>query len=307
MLLKSNNRINPTKSPAVEEIGVLLELTNPRSRLSRAWSRRLLFGCLGELLWYLKGSDQLDVIQYYLSRYQEFTEPDGTIFGAYGPRLFNMRGDGIDQFHNVIKRLQNNSDTRRAVIQLFDAADILEHHEDVPCTCTFQFLLRDKQLHMVTFMRSNDAYMGLPHDVFAFTMIQEIVARSLGVQLGVYKHMVGSLHLYDHDRKAATQYCSEGFQPTTSMPEMPYGDPSTAIKQLIAIEETIRLSKDTAPTDFGMDPYWEDICRLLLFWAAFKRDDATAMKAISKRMSSDIFDPYLEKKTTAQRVEISVS
>ena len=280
---------------------MLLELTNPRSRLSRAWSRRLLFGCLGELLWYLKGSNQLDEIKYYLSRYQKFAEADGTIFGAYGPRLFNMRGDRINQFHNIVKRLRNNSDTRRAVIQLFDAADILKDHKDVPCTCTFQFLLRGKQLHMVTFMRSNDAFMGLPHDVFAFTMIQEIVAKSVGAELGTYKHMVGSLHLYDDDRDMAENYCKESFHPTTVMPEMPDGDPMPAINQLLTNEETIRLSEKITPAKFGMEPYWEDICQLLVFWAAVKHKDRATMEATANAMHSDIFDIYIKKRLSTHK------
>ncbi len=208
MLLKSTNRIQPTKPPAVEEAGILLELTNPRARLSRAWSRLLLFGCLGELMWYLSASNELDFIEYYLSDYHKYAEPDRTIFGAYGPRLFDMHGKGINQIENVISRLKKNQYSRKAVIQLFDASDILEHHEDVPCTCTFQFLLRRNRLHMITNMRSNDAYMGLPHDIFTFTMIQEIIANSLGVELGTYKHMVGN-----HDRlsNSRASYLLTGF------------------------------------------------------------------------------------------------
>ena len=295
-LLQSKNQINPTRASAVEEIGVQIELTNPRSRLSRAWTRRLLFGCLGELLWYLKGSNELEFIQYYLSRYKRFAEADGTIFGAYGPRLLNMRAEGINQLDNVVERLRDNTDTRRAVIQLFDAADILEHHKDIPCTCNFQFLLRGDQLHMVTFMRSNDAYMGLPHDIFAFTMIQEIVAKSIGAELGTYKHMVGSLHLYDDNRDVAEIYCKESFHPTTVMPEMPDGDPMPAINQLLTNEETIRLSEEVTPTKFGMEPYWEDICQLLVFWAAVKHEDLATMEAIPEAMHSDIFDIYMEKR-----------
>ena len=38
---------------------------------------------------------------------------------------------------------------------------------------------------LVVHMRSNDVFMGFPHDVFAFTMIQEILANDLGVKLGI--------------------------------------------------------------------------------------------------------------------------
>ncbi len=63
---------------------------------------------------------------------------------------------------------------------------------------------RGSNLHMSVTMRSNDAYMGLPHDVFCFTMLQEMVAKTLGLELGEYYHYVGSMHLYMSDIEAAT-------------------------------------------------------------------------------------------------------
>jgi len=39
-----------------------------------------------------------------------------------------------------------------------------------------QFMVRRRRLHLLTNMRSNDAFIGLPHDIFAFTMLQEIMA-----------------------------------------------------------------------------------------------------------------------------------
>jgi thymidylate synthase len=47
-----------------------------------------------------------------------------------------------------------------------------------------QFIVRREELHLFVCMRSNDAFMGLPHDVFAFTMLQELVARLIGCELG---------------------------------------------------------------------------------------------------------------------------
>ena len=93
----------------------------------------------------------------------------------------------------MLSLLRDKSTSRRAVIQVFDAVDLTKPHKDIPCTCTLQLLLRDRRLHMLASMRSNDVFKGLPHDVFAFTMLQEIMARSLGVEIGTYKHAVGSL------------------------------------------------------------------------------------------------------------------
>ena len=194
-LLLRGESITPSKGNCRELRGVLLELTNPRARLSRSESRGNAFSSLGELCWYLSGSSDIKFIEYYIPSYRKFAE-NGILHGAYGPRLLKMRGV-INQINNVISILKRKRSSRRAIMQLFNAEDVIEEHKDIPCTCTFQFLIRSDHLEMITNMRSNDAYVGLPHDVFCFTMIQEIVARHLDVEPGVYRHIVGSLHLYD--------------------------------------------------------------------------------------------------------------
>src|SRR5687768_603591 len=68
--------ITPSKGPARELIGVLIEITNPRARLSRTETRGRLFSCLGELCWYLAKADRADFISYYIPRYSEFAEGD---------------------------------------------------------------------------------------------------------------------------------------------------------------------------------------------------------------------------------------
>lgn len=158
-----------------EIIGAQLEVDNPRARLSLTETRGRLFSCLGELCWYLSGSEDPTFIRYYVSTYP--LEADGTIFGGYGPRLFQR--DSTSQVRRVIDLLTRKRSSRRAVLQVFDRRDLETDHEEIPCTCTLQFLVRDDRLHMLTNMRSHDAYTGMPHDFFCFTMIQEIVARSL--------------------------------------------------------------------------------------------------------------------------------
>ena len=64
-------------------------------------------------------------------------------------------------------------------------------------------------------MRSNDVFRGLPHDLFCFTMLQELIARSVGVELGSYHHMVGSLHMYEEDAKQLEEFIAEGWQATS--------------------------------------------------------------------------------------------
>jgi thymidylate synthase len=298
-LLKTDGRAKPTRGKTLELTGVLLTLSNPRARLSQTELRGKLFSCLGELLWYLAQSNELRFIKYYVSRYEQESEDGRTIHGAYGPRLFGTNGYH-NQIGNVVARLKENEDTRRAVIQLFDAADLAGGHKEIPCTCTLQFILRNHRLHMLTSMRSNDAFLGLPHDVFAFTMLQEILARTLGKEVGVYNHVVGSLHLYETDVKGARKYLAEGWQPTMSMPAMPLGDPWHSIDKLLAAERRIRHGHEVAVADLALDPYWADIVRLLQIFRYSRDGTRRRIAAVKRRMSTPIYNSYIEKRQVAR-------
>lgn len=306
-ILARGAAIKPSKGPAREISGTLLKLSAPRVRLSRSESRSLLFSCLGELLWILAGSNRLDFIRHYISGYDEFSDDKKTIYGAYGPRLFGESPN--NQVPRVIRLLKDKRDSRQAVLQLFDRSDTLEPHLDIPCTCTLQFLVRGGRLHMLTSMRSNDAWLGLPHDVFTFTMLQELVARSLGIELGEYKHAVGSLHLYDEHHDKAVRFLNEGWQLHRPMPPMPQGDPWAAVQNLLAFEEKVRTGCDAIPNpNDTMEPYWADLATLLTIYKAGLVQNQSEIKKLKRRIHDDVYSTFIKKryKLTSEKDQLSL-
>lgn len=293
-ILSKGAHIVATKGSNRELTGVLLEIRNPRARLSRTETRGKPYSCLGELCWYLARSDDLDFITYYIPHYKDYVEGD-KIFGGYGPRLFSWRG--INQLANVKQILSKKSSTRRAVVQLFEAEDINITRHDVPCTCVLQFMIRENKLYMISYMRSNDVYLGLPHDIFSFTMFQEILAMELDVEIGNYKHAVGSLHLYDKDEKSAEQFLSEGFQSTkTPMPAMPKGNPWPSIKKLLHAERAIRTSEKFDENILeNLDPYWVDLIRLLQVHRCKINKDSKGIIAQRERITAGVYYPFIDK------------
>lgn len=286
-----------SRGNTLELLGVTLRIANPRARISRSENRGKPFSALGELLWYLSGSDKLDFIKPYVSEYEK-EAVGGVLEGAYGPRLLDMRGS-IDQFASIDRLLRKKPGSRRAVIQLFNAEDIATDHVEVPCTTTLQFHLRDGRLHMSVTLRSNDAYWGLPHDVFCFTMIQEMMALRLGVELGEYYHFVGSMHVYDDHLPDMRAYLDEGFQQVHPMPAMPEGDPFTLIDDLLAIEARLRAGELIDAGAAMGDPYWADIVRLLqVFWsrkhAANVDDHVRRLDEIRSELASPSYGPYVD-------------
>ena len=215
-LRKSTDTFNASKGKGQDLLGPKIILKEPLARISATATRGRLISALAEFCWYMSGSADLDFIRFYIRDYPP-KEATGSIEEAYGPRLIGSGefGQSYDQLERVIYQLKNKPDTRRAVISILQANDLEPERAEAPCTVALQFIRRRGRLHMIAMMRSNDAYLGFPHDVFCFTMIQELIARSLGVQVGDYHHFATSLHLYEEDVDRVSNYLGEGFQNPT--------------------------------------------------------------------------------------------
>ena len=158
-----------------------------------------------ELLWYLSMTDDSSFLQLFAPSYTRFCEDGIHAFGAYGYRWHSnlMFNDppSVDQFSMAIKALQLHPESRQVIMTMWEADD-LPHaidldKKDLPCTLTHQFLLRNGYLHLVTTMRSNDVWLGMPYDVFCNTQLQKLIADILGVEAGSYTHNAGSMHYYE--------------------------------------------------------------------------------------------------------------
>jgi len=290
-----------TKGSNSEIFGCLIELTNPRARLSITETKGKAFSPLGELLWYLSKTNKLDFIQYYIKPYIKSSDDNLTIHGGYGPRLFNKDG-AIDQVKNIIKILKKKPTSRRAVIQLFDAKDLLEYHKDIPCTTTLQFTIRDSKLIMMTSMRSNDVYLGLPHDIFCFTMLQELIAVTLGVEIGTYYHSVGSLHLYESNLDYARTYISEGVQSSTyEMPQMPSADPWDSIQEIIIAEKKIREDEFRENDNSSLSTYWQDLILLLRIHKVLKSRKYDEIEILKSKICHTIYHNFIDQRVKAMK------
>ena len=287
-LLSRASNVAASRGANTEILGTLIEIERVRARLSRSETRGRPFSSLGELLWYLTGDNRLDFIEPYIPDYRDESEDGISVYGGYGRRLFQQRTH--DQIRNVIALLRARPTSRRAVIQIFNAEDIAEKHGEVPCTTTLQFFVRGERLELIATMRSNDAYIGFPHDVYCFTMLQEIIARTLGREVGRYRHFAGSMHLYDKHRALAQGLVDEGYQARIEMPPMPMGDPWPSIYSVLEAEARIRAGEKFDANALDVDPYWSDLIRMLQI---FFCEDERCVKALRDGMSFQRYKPYI--------------
>ena len=183
-----------------------------------------------------------------------YREPSGEFWGAYGLRI-------DDQVFELVNKLRTDPWTRQAVAVLWDHfMDNVPDKLDYPCTVALGFMIREtvsrtRRLDMHVTMRSNDAWLGLPYDMFQFTQLQHTVARVLGVSPGTYTHTAWSLHLYERDLEASYEVtipleASSHFDPTgLGEPNMTNGyEDATWRARMIALEPEL-ISWQLTPSE----------------------------------------------------------
>ena len=244
-----------------ECLGVSFTIQNPRDRITSNSVRKVSMPfAAGEFLWYLRGSDRLDIIEYYSKIYPNFSDDNTSVNGAYGKRIFDKEAS---QWEQVKKILSNDPDSRQAVISIYQPRDLFISSRDIPCTCVLQYFIRDGKLNAITYMRSNDIYLGMPYDIFSFTMLQEMLAVELNVELGTYTHMVGSLHIYEKNFDLFENIARETILISCSMPKMTKDAISDEqIALLLETENSLRNNEMCKSTE-SLNEYWQPFVNIL--------------------------------------------
>lgn len=149
---------------------------------------------VAEWWWIATGQSSLEAISPFCNEIHKFSDNGLDFFGAYGPPW-------RAQVDYVIEKLKHDNDSRQAVLTIWRQNP--PKTKDVPCTVAMQYLLREGRLHAIVTMRSSDAWLGLPYDIFNFAQLQSAIAGELGVPVGFLQLNLGSLHLYSRNVQQA--------------------------------------------------------------------------------------------------------
>lgn len=261
LVLTEGHATSPRALPTREVCGLSFRLNAPRARRvwlrSRSWSFPL---ALGELAWHLRGSSDVNELAFYAPRWTAFATENRQIVGScYGKRIGALQADG--QLARCRNLLRLDPMSRRAVLSFWDPLADLALGVDVACACILQFLLRDNRVHAVAYMRSNDLILGLPYDVFLFTMLQELLAIQLGMDVGSYTHNTGSLHIYEPQLAIAERIASDLPCKESPMPPM---DDHEGAATFAMIETSIRTGALPVQELPDLSPYWAALAEELI-------------------------------------------
>ncbi|QOC59509.1 thymidylate synthase [Microbacterium phage AnnaLie] len=191
---------------------------------------------LNEFMWMLTGSTNVEHLRQWSPAmadiWKAWANADGELGPTYGAQYRDAGGSllnsgismlpwgeghlnaGVDQLREVILRLMDTRDTRRAVLSLWSVPELRDMAIE-PCMVLFQFSLRGPnydQLHVHVYQRSADMMLGVPFDLFQASVLAHLVARELTllqparpITAAGLTWSAGDVHIYSNQFAAARE------------------------------------------------------------------------------------------------------
>ena len=167
----------------------LRQITNPERKWSLDYAE-------AEWQWYLSGDRDINKLGEIYGKvpaiWKRMANEHDLVNSNYGWQWMRE-----DQLSKVINILRDEKDTRQAAISIYDGKEMHMYEYDTPCTYAVQFTIIDGLLCMSVYMRSNDLWYGFCNDQYQFSLLQELVASMLGIEIGWYYHHAHNMHLYN--------------------------------------------------------------------------------------------------------------
>jgi thymidylate synthase len=200
---------------------------------------------LREFMWMLTGSTNIEHLRQWSPAmagiWSQWANKDGDIGPTYGAQYRDAGGTlltgqvdwlpgltinsaqphGVDQIKEVVTRLLDAPDTRRAVLSLWSVPELRDMAIE-PCMVLFQFSLRGPgydQLHLHVYQRSADMMLGVPFDLFQASVLTHLVARELTlsrpdgypVHAASLTWSAGDVHVYTNQLTAAREQLGQAY------------------------------------------------------------------------------------------------
>lgn len=198
----SGGTVNSSTTVCCRRVTAVVE--NPRDRFLDIVGRNdNVFGIIGECLWVLSGDDGIeDWMTKMVPRADLFSDDGERWRGAYSRRVHSY-----NQLQSVVDRLKRDNSTRQAVLSIYDPSRDSDvglaneigsvHTADMICNTTLYFDVVDGKLDITVCNRANDVIWGMCNvNLPEFSLIQEVVAKMVGLEVGTYTLFTNNMHYY---------------------------------------------------------------------------------------------------------------
>lgn len=165
---------------------------------------------LHEVLWYLSGEDHIRNLRQHTKIWDAWADENGNLETAYGYywRHFpsarkdengNWQVNEVDQIKYVIDELKAKPYSRRLVVSAWEPGNATKSKLP-PCHYSFAFNVNDGKLNCHLTQRSGDIALGIPFNLAAYSLLTQIIAQEVGLQLGSFAHTIIDAHIYVADK-----------------------------------------------------------------------------------------------------------
>jgi len=209
---------------------------------------------LRELLWFIGGATSNKELtdkkvhiwtpnssrEFLDSRGLDYEEGDlGPVYGfqwrhfgaEYEDKDTDYRGKGVDQLQNVIDLIKNEPNSRRIILNSWNASD-LDKMALPPChvMCQFNVDTKNNKLDCQLYQRSGDMFLGVPFNIASYAFLTHIIGKITGYQVGRLIHILGDTHIYESHLDAVKE----------QIERVPYQFPELSISNELTDINTIK-------------------------------------------------------------------
>ena len=164
---------------------------------------------LREMEWFLSGSSNIKDLD---KRVHKWWKPWANLLGDvsynYSKQFRRFGSHNIDQIQYLLNGIKNHPYSRRNVITTWDTSEMAL--SDTPITNCHgtviqAFVSPDNQLTLVTYQRSADLLLGIPHNWIQYWAMLLWIARETDTRAFCLDWIGGDVHIYDQHYVAAKE------------------------------------------------------------------------------------------------------
>ena len=255
---------------------------------------------LYEAMWMLAGRSDVKPLSYYTGQIMQFSDDGKYLNGAYGFRWRQAsvpwgRVGRMDQLGVLIEHLKARPDSRRAVLSMWNVVDDLskiDSSRDVCCNLCVMFMINNNRLDMTVANRSNDMILGMfGANLVHFSFLQEYMASSIGVPVGIYYQFSNNLHVYEanyHPDVWLSDKTPSSYDGANNFVPLFIQSTDRSTFDLECVDFTTRHSADSM-AGWYRTPFLRDVAQpMCIAFHFYKRKDfASALSVASTVQASD--------------------
>ena len=121
----------------------------------------------------------------------------GRIYGVQWRQWKGANGKVVDQLQNAINLIRENPESRRIMVNAWNAAEIGTLDVALPpCHNFFQFYVAEGKLSLQMYQRSCDMFLGVPLNIASYSVLLHMVAKITNLIPHEFIHVLGDAHIY---------------------------------------------------------------------------------------------------------------